>query len=90
MLREDFKIRGVISNAVQKDRLSFASLSHQTNDGRANGYSEKEIRAVALKTIAPNLGLRNVPETRTDLTLTRLMRFLKAHFEESNGPDLCG
>ena len=45
LLRKGFKIRGVISNAGQNDRLSFVSLSHQINDGRTTGYSEKEIIA---------------------------------------------
>ena len=40
--------------------------------------------------MAPNLRLRNVLETMTDLTLARLMSFLEAHFEEGSAPDLCG
>ena len=71
LLRKDFKIKGVISNAGQKDRLSFVSLSHQINDGRRAGYSEKEIIAGVLKSMAPNLRLTNVLETMTDLTLER-------------------
>ena len=59
------------------------------NDGKAVGYSEKEIIVGVLKSMAPNLRLRNVLETMTNLTLTRLMRFLLAHFEEGNAPDLC-
>ena len=43
MLKKDFKIREVISNAGQNDWLSFVSLSHQLNDGRRARYSEKEI-----------------------------------------------
>ena len=90
LLMKDVKIWGVIGNAGQKDRLSFVSLSHQINDGKAAGYSEKEIIEGVLKSMAPNLRLRNVLETMTDLTLTRLMRFLQAYFEESNAPDLRG
>ena len=88
-LRKDFKVRGVICDAGQKDWLSFVSLSHQINDGKAAGYSEKEIIAGVLKSMAPNLRLRNVLENMTGLTLTRLMRFLQALFEEGNAPDLC-
>ena len=44
-VKERLKIRGVISNAGQNDRLSFVSLSHQINNGRTTGYSEKEIIA---------------------------------------------
>ena len=43
LLKKDFKIREVISNARQNDWLSFVSLSHQLNDGRRARYSEKEI-----------------------------------------------
>ena len=45
LLRKDFKIRRVIDSARIKGRLSFVRLSHQTNDGRTAGYSEKEIIA---------------------------------------------
>ena len=41
-LKKNFKIRGVISNAGQKDWLSFLSLSHQIND-RTAGHSKKEV-----------------------------------------------
>ena len=41
-----------------------------------------------LKAISPNLRLRNVLETMEDLTLDTLLRFLQAHFEEGNVPDL--
>ena len=37
----------------------------------------------------PNLRLRNVLETMEGLTLDTLLRFLQAHFEEGNAPDLC-
>ena len=33
LLRKDFKIGRVLTNAGQNDRLSFVSLSHQINDG---------------------------------------------------------
>ena len=42
-LRKDLKIGAVIGNAVQKGRLNNVSLSHQKNDRRTAGYSEKEV-----------------------------------------------
>ena len=45
LLRKDTKIRGVMSNAGQSDRLSFVSFSHQINDGRTARYSENKIKA---------------------------------------------
>ena len=43
LLRKDFKIRGIISNSGQKDRISFVSLTHQINDGRTAGYNDNKI-----------------------------------------------
>ena len=60
LLRKAFKIRTVTDNAGQKDGLSFVSLSHQVNDGKATGYSEKKLIARVLKLKAPNLPLTNV------------------------------
>ena len=39
--------------------------------------------------MSPNLPLRNVLKTMESLTLDTLLRFLQAHFEEGNAPDLC-
>ena len=40
LLRKDFKVRGIIGNSGQKDRISFVSLTHQINDGQTAGYSD--------------------------------------------------
>ena len=45
LLKKDFKIGEVISNAGQNDRLSFVSLSHHIIDGSTTRYSKKEIIA---------------------------------------------
>ena len=45
LLWKDIKIRRVISNAGQNDRLSFVRLYYQINNGRTAWYSEKEIAA---------------------------------------------
>ena len=89
LLRKDLEIKGIIGNPNQKERLRFVSLDHQIHDGKSAGYSDKEIFAGVLKAMAPNLRLRNVLETMPDFTLKRLTRFLQAHFEEGNAPDLC-
>ena len=60
LLRKAFKIRTVTGNAGQKDWLSFVSLSHHINDGKATGYSEKKLIARVLKSMTPNLPLANV------------------------------
>ena len=38
--RKNFKVRRIISNFGQKDRISFVSLAHQINDGRTAGYND--------------------------------------------------
>ena len=60
----------------------------RVNDGRTAGYSDSEVVGGVLKAISPNLHLRNVLEKMEDLTLDTLLRFLQAHFEEGNAPDL--
>ena len=49
LLRKAFKIRTVTGNAGQKDWLSFVSLSHHINDGKATGYSEKKTNSKGIK-----------------------------------------
>ena len=81
LLRKKSEIRGIIGNSGQKDRISFVSLTHQINDGRAAGYSDIEIVCDALKAMSPLLRLRTVLETMGGLTLEALLRFLQAPFE---------
>ena len=88
LLRKDFKIRGIIGNSGQKDRISFISLTNQINDGRTAGYSDNEIVGGVLKAMSTNLCLINVLETMECLTLDSLLRSLQAHLEEGNAPDL--
>ena len=69
LLRKDFKIRRIIGNSGQKDRICFVSLTHQINNGRTAGYSFSEIVRGVLKAMPSNLRLRNVLETMDCLTL---------------------
>ena len=89
LLEKDFKIRGIIGNSGQKDRINFVSLTRQINDGRTAGYSNNEIVEGVLKAVSPNLCPRNVLETIEGLSLDTLLRFLQPHFREGNAPDLC-
>lgn len=78
--KRGFKIRGVIGNAGQKGWLSFAR--------RMTEYSEREIIEDALSNDI-NLATEKSLGTLKDITPARLMRFIQAHFEESNAPDVC-
>ena len=40
--------------------------------------------------MSPNLTLRNVLETTSNLSLQRLLQFLESRFEEKGATDLCG
>ena len=62
LLRKDFKIRGIIGNLRQKDRISFVSLTYQINDVRTAGYNNNEVVGGVLKAMSPNICLRNVLE----------------------------
>ena len=85
---KDFKIRGGIGDAGQKDNLSYVSLLKQMGGGKDKGYSDKEIVNAGIKAIISGLYLENVLETTDNLTLGRLMRFFQSHFVERNTLDL--
>ena len=85
---KDFKIRGAIGEADQKDKLSFVSLLKQIEKGKDKSYSDKEIVNAVIKAITPGLYLRNILETTDNLALDRLMKFLQLHFVERNMLDL--
>ena len=40
--------------------------------------------------MSTSLTLRNVLESTSNLSLQRLLQFLKSHFEETNVTDMCG
>ena len=81
---KDFKIRGAIGEAGQKDKLSDISLLKQIEEGKDKSYSDKEIVNAVIKAITPELYLRNVLETIDNVTLDRLMQFLQSHFVDRN------
>ena len=85
---KDFKIRGAIGEADQKDKLSYISLLKQIEEVKYKGYSDKEIVNPVKKAIIPGLHLQNVSETTDNMTLERLMKFLQSHLVERNTLDL--
>lgn len=89
LLRKDFKIRGQIGEPSQKEKLSFISLMHQIQQGKAMGYEDAEIISGVVRAMSPSLTLRNVLETMPDLSLPRLYQFLEAHYDERNATELC-
>ena len=86
--KRDFKISGQIGDASQKDRLSFSSLVHQIENGLKNDYTEDEIKEAVIKAINPALSLRSYLEGKVDLTLAKLRRILRSHYQERTATEL--
>ena len=82
LLRKEFRLKGSIGEAGQKEKLTYVSLVHQINQAKAAGYDQDEKMNEFIRAIVPSLTLRNVLEITTNLNLDRLLSFLKAHFEE--------
>ena len=86
--KRDFKISGQIGDVSQKDRLSFSSLAHQIENGLKNDYTEDEIKEAVIKAINPALSLRSYLEGKADLTLAKLRRIMRSHYQERTATEL--
>ena len=86
--KRDFKISGQIGDVSQKDRLSFSSLVHQIENGLKNDYTEDEIKEAVIKAINPALSLRSYLEGKADLTLAKLRRIMRSHYQERTATEL--
>ena len=58
--QREFKIKGSIGEAGQRDKLSYIRWLKQIKEGRGKGYSDKDIVIAVLKTTTAGLYLRNV------------------------------
>ena len=87
-LKRDVKISGQIGDVSQKDRLSLSSLVHQIENGLKNDCTEGEIKEAVIKAINPALSLRSYLEGKTDLTLVKLMRIMRSHYQERTATEL--
>ena len=90
MLRKKLKIKGQIGEAHQRNKLTCVSLIHQIHEAQEAGYDESEIVNSAIRVMSTSLTLRNVLESTSNLSLQRLLQFLKSHFEETSVTDMCG
>ena len=88
LLGKEFRVKGSIGEAGQKEKLTYVSLMHQINEAKAAGYDQDDIVNGIITAMTPSLTFRNVQETTTDLNLDRLLRFLEIHFEEKSTTDL--
>ena len=74
----------------QKDRLSFFSLVHQfeSENGFKNDCNGDEIKEAVIKAINPALSLRSYLEGKADLTLAKLRRIMRWHYQERTSTEL--
>ena len=80
MLRQEFKIHGVVVGDNFKDGLSFVSLVQQIESGIRAGYKESEIVEAVIRAVSPSVNLRSYLEMIQDLSLSRLRLIMKSHF----------
>ena len=73
-----------------KDRLSFFSLVHQfeSENGFKNDCNGDEIKEAVIKAINPALSLRSYLEGKADLTLAKLRRIMRWHYQERTSTEL--
>ena len=81
---KDFKISGCIGGSGEKDKLSYTSLAYQIQNGRKAGYSDDEICAGVIKSIAPGNHLRSYLESKSSLNVSSLIQIMRSHFSEKD------
>ena len=87
-LRE-FKIIGSIGKKGEKDKLTFGGLCLQLKQAETKGIRETEIVLAVIRAMSPTLSLRKMLEVRKeDMSLSKLKKLLRAHFEEPRVSDI--
>ncbi|CAB4042096.1 Hypothetical predicted protein, partial [Paramuricea clavata] len=88
MLRREFKIQGHIGEPGHKDKLAYQSLISQIEIGLQKGYTEEEITHAVVRAVQAGLQLRSYLEGINGLTLPRLRKILRFHFQEKSATEL--
>ena len=86
--KRELKIIGQIGEPGQKDKLSFVSLVRQMEGALQKGYKPQEVVDAVVRAINPGMRLRSHLEGLSDLTLPRLRRILRSHYQEKSTTDL--
>lgn len=87
-VRREFKIQGQIGEPGQKDRLTYQSLISQIETGLKKGYTEPEVVTAVIRSIQAGLQLRSYLEGLSGLTLPKLRKMLRFHFQEKSATEL--
>ena len=83
VLRKDWKLKGTIGLPGEKDKLTFSGLAYQINNAEKKGYAEEDICEEVIKATSDEV-LRSYLEGKEDLTLAKLRKLLRAHFQEKD------
>lgn len=78
----------VVGNIDAENGLEYMSLSYQIQEGKAVGYSQKEIMAGVIKAIKAGSSLRRYLEGRPDITEENFMQILRAHYNVKDSSTL--
>ena len=89
IFQRELKIQAQIGEPGQKDKLTYQSLISQIETGLSKGYTEKEVINAVIRSVQAGLQLRSYLEELAGLTLTRLRKILRFHFQEKNATELC-
>ncbi|CAB3993872.1 Hypothetical predicted protein [Paramuricea clavata] len=88
VFRRQFKIVGQIGQPNEKDKLSFTSLTRQIDTEVKQGYTEQEIVDGVIRAINGGMVLRSYVETYKDLSLERLRKILRNHYDVKSATEL--
>ena len=77
-----------IDDVSQKDQLSFSSLAHRIENGLKNDSTTDEIKEAVIKAINPALSPRNYLEGKADLTLAKLRRIMRSHYQKRTATEV--
>ena len=86
--KRELKIIGQIGEPGQKDKLSFVSLARQIEGALRKGYKSQEVVDAVVRAINPGMRFRSYLEGLESLTLPRLRRILRSHYQEKSATDL--
>ena len=88
IFRREFKIQGQIGEPGQKDKLNYQSLISQIESGLKKGYTESEVVTAVIRSIQAGLQLRSYLEGITGLSLPKLRKILRFHFQKKSATEL--
>ena len=86
-LRE-FKITGGSVGSGETGALEYMSLSYQMLEGKAVGYSYKEIKSGVIKAVKPGSPLRRYLESRTDIKEEDFIKILRVNYNVKDSSTL--